>query len=741
MKTPPFSGGESVLDREHSRTKNYSILLIDDDKLLLKLLKSVLAQENYNIVTCDDPVAALDILKSATFHLIISDYLMPKMNGGELLKQTRLIQPDSMRILLTASDDVDAVVSAVRAGSIYKFILKPWNDEDLRVNVALALEQYELIQKNKELQREKTERILEIEHLSVINTLPQSPLLLMLSKKRLLTPKQVRDLVTLQSEHKDADPAIKLIIERGWLTQKVIHEVIGHELKLQPTILDEFIVDFSVAALVPAMLCQHKLIIPLNVIGRRLNLAMADPLDSELLQNLRFITGLEIVPVLATIEAIQSKILEVYKIDAGSVADIEAAFGAPDPYEGIEIVIDEGRTDISFEESLQGDEPPAIRFVNAILLEALRLNASDIHIQPGTKNISVRLRVDGILIDRIQIPYGIYHSIVSRIKIMAELDISERRRPQDGRITVKTLKRIVDLRISTLPTLNGETIVIRILDRNSTVLSFDALGFGATELARIRYASDKPQGIILATGPTGSGKTTTLYSLLQHGATPDKNYITIEDPIEYYMAIAGQVLVREKIGLTFPLILRSILRQDPDVILIGEIRDLETAEVAFHAALTGHQVYSTLHSNSAFATLSRLFDLGLKPLVIASALEAVVAQRLVRRICNHCCITVAPNPELLDRLGGEFTLSIDSVKKGTGCNLCFNSGYKGRIGLYEVLLLDEHLRFLIGNQIPIIDLITYARSKGFISLREDAFSKVKQGITTLEEVFRVLGPA
>ncbi len=740
MNITPFSTEKSV-NRENSRSKHYKILLIDDDKLLLKMLKNILAQDNYNIITCDDPLAALDMLKSIPFQLIISDYLMPKMNGGELLKQARLIQPDSIRILLTSSDDVDAVVRAVKAGSVYKFILKPWNNEDIRANVALALEQYELIQKNKELQLEKTEKILEIEQLSKASAPHQSPLVLMLSKKRLLTTKQVQELVLLQSGHKDTDSPIKLIIERGWVTQKIIHEIISKELNMQPMVLDELMVDFAVAALIPSVLCQRKLIIPLNVIGKRLTLAMADPFDSELLQNLRFATGLEVAPVLASIEAIQSKILEVYKIGADNVADLEAAFGAIDPYEGIEIVIDESRNDISFEEALQGDEPPAIRFVNSILLEALRLNASDIHIHPGTKNISVRLRVDGILIDRIQIPYGIYHSIVSRIKIMAELDISERRRPQDGRITVKTPKRVVDLRISTLPTINGEQVVIRILDRNSTVLSFDALGFGATELKRIRYASDKPQGIILATGPTGSGKTTTLYSLLHNGATPDKNYITIEDPVEYYMGIAGQVLVREKIGLTFPLILRSILRQDPDVILIGEIRDLETAEVAFHAALTGHQVYSTLHANSAFATLSRLFELGLKPLVVAAALEAIVAQRLVRRLCDHCCQTIDPSPDLLHRLGGEFIAGMDSVKKGIGCNLCYNSGYKGRIGLYEVLLLDEHMRFLIGNQTPVIDLIAHAKNKGFTSLRDDAFYKVKQGITTLEEVFRVLGPA
>jgi type II secretory ATPase GspE/PulE/Tfp pilus assembly ATPase PilB-like protein len=281
---------------------------------------------------------------------------------------------------------------------------------------------------------------------------------------------------------------------------------------------------------------------------------------------------------------------------------------------------------------------------------------------------------------------------------------------------------------------------MRILDRNSAVLRLDALGFGAADLAKIRHASDKPQGIVLATGPTGSGKTTTLYSLLQGNATSDKNYITIEDPVEYYLDAAGQVLVREKIGLTFPSILRAILRQDPDVLLIGEIRDFETAEVAFHAALTGHQVFSTLHTNSALATISRLFDLGLKPFVVATALEAIIAQRLVRKICPHCRTQVEPDPDLLGRLGGRFIKGLASAFKGTGCHACYHSGYKGRIGLYEVLALDSHLRHLIASEAAITEITQYASDQGFATLRDDAFEKAQSGLTTLEEIFRVLGP-
>ncbi len=281
---------------------------------------------------------------------------------------------------------------------------------------------------------------------------------------------------------------------------------------------------------------------------------------------------------------------------------------------------------------------------------------------------------------------------------------------------------------------------MRILDRIAAVHSLDGLGFAPGALKQILDMVDKPQGIVLATGPTGSGKTTTLYSLLQHNATPSKNYVTIEDPVEYYLDMAGQVLVKEKIGLTFPLILRSILRQDPDVILLGEIRDFETAEVAFHAALTGHQVFSTLHTNSALATISRLLDLGLKPYVIASALQGIVAQRLVRRICEHCRAAVAPDAALLARLGEPFRRPGLKTFRGQGCPQCQGSGYKGRLGIYEVLTFDERLSHLVGSGASLLDVAQAARQNGLVSLLEDASDKVDRGLTSAEEILRVLGP-
>ena len=735
-----FTGGQAPAVASEPQARRNRILLVDDEPNVLSALRRVFHYENYDVVCCQDPAQALERLKQEAFQIIISDYMMPGLNGGDLLKQARAIQPDMIRIMLTGHADVNAVVGAMKAGAVYKFILKPWNDDDLRVTVALALEQHALQQKNRILVSENQAKTKEIEQLARFGVSNRSQLAVMLNKRGLLNMQQVQELMRMR-QHQRKEPVVKLIVDRGWASEKAIHDLLAKELMLQQAALDEFTVDVAVAALIPATLCQQQIVMPLQIEGKRLTLAMADPLDAGLLDDLRFVTGLEVAPVLAPMASIRAKIAEVYMLGTNDIADLASNFGSPDPYEGLEIVIEDEDDGQSIEELLQStDEPPAIRLVNSTLLEAIRLGASDIHIQPRAKNVVVRLRIDGVLTDKIQIPHAMHQSIVSRIKVMAELDISERRRPQDGRLAVKTPTRVVDLRISTLPTINGEKVVMRILDRNSAVLSLDALGFGAENLAKIRHANDKPQGIVLATGPTGSGKTTTLYSLLQSNATSHKNYITIEDPVEYYLDAAGQVLVRDKIGLTFPLILRAILRQDPDVLLIGEIRDFETAEVAFHAALTGHQVFSTLHTNSAVATISRLFDLGLKPFVVATALEAIVAQRLVRHICDECRAPTRADAELLQRLGGSFASGIGQVFAGTGCPACHQSGYKGRVGLYEVLVPDSHLRHLIASQAAVTEIIEYARGKGFTTLRDDAFSKVVQGLTTLDDVFRVLGP-
>ncbi|MDX9994886.1 MAG: ATPase, T2SS/T4P/T4SS family [Rhodocyclaceae bacterium] len=713
----------------------YRLLIVDDEPGVVKALARVFHRENYEVLTADSGEAGLAVLsKGGPVHVVISDYLMPGIKGAEFLKRVKALYPDTIRIMLTGHADTGAVMGAINEGAVYKFILKPWNDDDLRVTVALALEQFDLVQKNRVLRTENEKKSKEISALARLATTNRSHLGIMLNKKGLLTSAQLQELVRLQEKLKE--PLVKLLLQKAWVPERRIRDILRYDMLIEEVDLDQFVIEPVLAEIVPAAFCRRQLVVPLKLEGRRLMLAMADPLDAGLIEDVRFTAGLELNVVTADIAKIQARIDGLYggEID---FKELETIVSSPDPYEGIEVVI-EDEEETPLEELLRGtEEPPAIRLANAIILEAIRLGASDIHIQPRSKSVAVRLRIDGVLLDKIQVPLAMHPSLVSRLKIMAELDISERRRPQDGRITVKTPLRIVDLRMSTLPTINGEKVVMRILDRNASVIDLAALGFSVGDLQKVEFMVARPQGIILATGPTGSGKTTTLYSLLQHDASPEKNYITIEDPVEYYLDNAGQVLVREKIGLNFPLVLRAILRQDPDVVLLGEIRDLETAEVAFHAALTGHQVFSTLHTNSAIATIARLLDLGLKPYVVAAGLEGIIAQRLVRKICPACREEIAPDPKVALKLGPLFA---GPVFHGRGCPQCNGTGYRGRIALYEVLVLDDLLRERIAADASMLELRRIAEERGQRTLAHDAAEKVRDGLTTPEEILRVVGP-
>ncbi|MGH8352715.1 MAG: ATPase, T2SS/T4P/T4SS family, partial [Pseudomonas sp.] len=598
----------------------YRLLLVDDEPGILAALRRVFQRENYELLFAHNAAEALKILEGKPVELIVSDFMMPGMNGSELLRLVRERWPDCIRIMLTGQASTEAVMGSVKDGAVYRFILKPWNDDDLRLTIALALEQYELMRRNRALEQENRKQHRDIETLAKLGVTNRSQLAILLHKKGLLNAQQIQQLHKEMQTHKT--PVLRQLLQHDWIEMARVYQLLRQDLMFEEIDLREFQLDPSLLALIPQAVCTRQLVLPLRVLGKRLRLAMADPMDMGLIEELGFMSGLSIHPLLCEVGQMQAKLAELFGESGSQLDDLATVVGSSDPYEGIEIVLDDDGGAESLEQLLGGSEdPPAIRLVNAVILEALRLRASDIHIHPRTKHVVVRYRIDGVLQDKIQIPSTLLMAVVSRIKVMAELDITERRRPQDGRITVKTPMRIVDLRISTLPTINGEKIVMRVLERQSAAQSLEDMGFSPHNLRRLLHVVSKPQGIILATGPTGSGKTTTLYALLQHEASSEKNYVTIEDPVEFHVDLAGQVPVRERIGLSFASILRAILRQDPDVILLGEIRDEETADVAFHAALTGHMVFSTLHTNSAAATLARLLDLGLKPYVLASALE------------------------------------------------------------------------------------------------------------------------
>ncbi len=412
-----------------------------------------------------------------------------------------------------------------------------------------------------------------------------------------------------------------------------------------------------------------------------------------------------------------------------------------DPFDEIDIIISDEEPDVNIQELIGTSEvPPIIRIVNAIISEAIRYKASDIHIEPKTKYTIVRYRIDGMLHTKIRVPPELHLATVSRIKILAKMDIAERRKPQDGRITVKSGTRIVDIRVSTMPTINGEKAVMRILDKSAAIKRLDELGVLPDDLLKIYTILKKPQGIIISTGPTGSGKTTMLYSILNAMIESTKNFETIEDPVEYFLEGANQVFVLDKIGLSFASVLRSTLRQDPDVILVGEIRDHETADVAFKAALTGHMVFTTLHTNNAIASITRLIDMGVKPYLLASALEGILAQRLVRTVCKYCKTEKVPDKEFLQLLKVPENSLGNRVFYGRGCDRCNNTGYMGRTGVFEIFIMNDDFRHLISGNYKEGELLNMARTSGMRTLIEDGIEKVKTGVTTLEELIRVIGP-
>jgi type II secretory ATPase GspE/PulE/Tfp pilus assembly ATPase PilB-like protein/FixJ family two-component response regulator/RNA polymerase subunit RPABC4/transcription elongation factor Spt4 len=728
---------DAPLGAEKGAPAPYKILFVDDEINVLKAMRRIFRQENYAVLTAESGQAALSLLaQEQPVHVVVSDHRMPAMTGTELLRKIKADYPKTIRIMLTGFADVDAVMGAVNDGAVYKFITKPWNDHDLRLTVSLALEQYDLIHENSNLKKQAINQKKELKRLSQVVSTHRSQLGNLLLKRTLISQKLLDEAISVQARTNCILPLA--LIKIGALDESTIIGALEQDGGINRVYPNEFKVPEALAALVPREICEKNLLIPLKRNNQKLLVAMADPTDLVKIDDLAFIAGMPIQPVVATFQEIQDKIREVYG-EVDQLQDALSEIELIDPTEQIEIVLEDEDEDISVEELIQAkDKPPAIRIVNAIISDALRHGASDVHIEPKTKHVMVRYRIDDLLVDKLHIPLNMHMAIVSRIKVMSDLDIAERRRPQDGRITVKSSSRMVDMRISTLPTINGEKIVLRVLDKNAASKDIEELGFSPKDLAVISKFIDRPQGIVLATGPTGSGKTTTLYALLRKGAKITKNFTTIEDPVEYFMGMAEQVNVREKIGLTFSNVLRSILRQDPNVIMLGEIRDHETAEVAFHSAMTGHLVLSTLHTNSSIASITRLRDMGLQSYVIADALVGIVAQRLVRHICPHCRIPDQPDREMLQAL--KISNTDIATFKGAGCEKCNRSGYKGRIGVYEIFQIDSEIKRMIHQGATEPELLHAARLTGMSSLLEDAIEKLKQGITSCEELLRVFGP-
>jgi general secretion pathway protein E len=490
-------------------------------------------------------------------------------------------------------------------------------------------------------------------------------------------------------------------------------------------------IDPALVTDLPINYAKTKEVIPLyktqDAIGETLTIAVSDPFNPTISEDLQALTGYKIKTVVSTSIRIQDAINRVYeRSTAKIVGDIEGDFADSD----LDL---EGPIDIL---EATEDDAPVIKFVNSLLFRAIKEKASDIHIEPFEKDFTVRFRIDGVLYDIIRQPKRAHAAISSRVKVMGQLDIAEKRLPQDGRIKIKLAGKDVDIRLSTVPTTHGERVVMRILEQSGTPLELGRCGFSPRSVDNIEKMIFKKYGIILVTGPTGSGKSTTLSSCLMKLNSPERNIMTVEDPVEYQIPGINQVQVNTKIGLTFPGALRAFLRQNPDVIMVGEIRDRETAEIAINASLTGHLVLSTLHTNDAAGSTTRLVDMGVEPFLIASSLLGVVAQRLIRRVCMKCRVVEIPSEFQLHEMGLREAPKGATFFKAVGCPNCSNSGYSGRTVIHELMTVDDHMKSLIVRNVDAGSLKKAAIERGMITLREDGIAKVLQGITTIDELFR-----
>jgi type IV pilus assembly protein PilB len=589
-----------------------------------------------------------------------------------------------------------------------------------------------------------------------------------LVRENILTPQQLREALDYQREH--GGRLGFNLVKLGLVSDDMVTAVLSRQYGVPSVNLDLFDVDASVIRLIPREVADKYSVLPLSRVGATLTLAMVDPTNVFAMDDIKFMTGLNIEPVVVSEAGVQEAIEQYYggtrEIELASMVEATLA-GANGNGNGnghnafamttdavslaqldfdeeagrdVEVIDEDDEIDVS-SLARMSEDAPVVRLVNVLLVDALQRGASDIHIEPYEKEMRIRLRIDGVLYDVMHPPLRLRDALISRIKIMSKLDISEKRLPQDGRIKIKLRaegrSRELDFRVSTLPTLFGEKVVMRLLDKEKLMLDMTKLGFEPESLVKFKRNISRPYGMVLVTGPTGSGKTNTLYSALQSLNTTETNIMTAEDPVEFNLMGINQVQMKEQIGLNFAAALRSFLRQDPNIVLVGEIRDFETAEIAIKAALTGHLVLSTLHTNDAPSTISRLMNMGIEPFLVATSVNLIQAQRLIRRVCTECKEVLPTPAEALVEIGFTPDEARDlKVYKGKGCSKCNNTGYKGRVGLYEVMEITDDIRELILIGASALELRKRAVESGMLTLRQSGLMKIRNGVTTLEEVVR-----
>ncbi len=550
-------------------------------------------------------------------------------------------------------------------------------------------------------------------------------------EKGFITPEQLKNALSIQE--KTGERLGDILLNLGYVTETDIAKVLAEQQKIPFVEIEPKSLDKSISKIIPLNFCEKYNLVPVGEGNSSITVAVVDPLNLIALDDIRMITSKDVKVVVSTKSLISRAIDALYRGGFGQEKKGERKIEVSDS--GNTTLLDVMKAD---GEELSEDDAPVIQLVSRIIMEAYKRKASDIHVEPLKNRVRVRYRIDGALVEVPGPPKTLQGAVTSRLKIMSRLDIAEKRLPQDGRIKIKIEGNDIDIRVSTLPAIYGESIVLRLLDRSRLLLDFSDLGFLPDDEKKFRSLIDIPNGIILVTGPTGSGKTTTLYTSLNSINKPNRKIITVEDPVEYQLRGINQVQVRPEIGLTFAAGLRSILRQAPNVIMVGEIRDIETANIAVESSLTGHLVFSTLHTNDAAGAVTRLIDMGVKSYLVASALRAVLAQRLIRKICPLCKEEVSPDKDLLEFLGiSPEEASKIRFFKGIGCRDCNGTGYSGRIALFELLIINDEIGELIYNKESSSVIKERARHFGMKTLREDGMLKVMDGITTIEEIVRV----
>ncbi len=537
-------------------------------------------------------------------------------------------------------------------------------------------------------------------------------------------------LVSVLDKQKDTPKRLgEILVEDGILTQDQLNVALAERLGVDSIALDEFEIDHLAATMIPEKLARRYGAIPIKFLDENtLLVAMVDPTNVFAIDDLRMMTGYDIKPAISSAEDVFSQISKMHRMGDAVAEEVE------------------DEAEFIGETSMEGDirdvaaEAPIVKLVNGVISQGVDDGASDLHFEPQDKELVVRFRIDGVLHEVMSVPKRMQAGVLSRIKVMADIDIAERRIPQDGRIGLTVGGKPIDIRVATMPTVYGEKIVMRLLDKGSIMLNLSDLGFSDRALKRFENSFRKPYGAILVTGPTGSGKSTTLYATLNVINSREKNIITVEDPVEYRLAGINQTQINPKAGLTFASGLRAILRSDPDIVMVGEIRDKETAQIAIEAALTGHMVLSTLHTNDAPGALTRLTEMGIEPFLTASAIECVLAQRLARKLCPNCKEPYKPTDETLkqNRFPAEILGTDVTLYRPAGCPRCNNTGYKGRLGLYEVMLVSEAIERLTVERKSADEISRVAQAEGMLSLREDGIDKVLKGVTSMEEIARVI---